>query len=166
MLCRSLQIPPIAAFQSVSSLALEVLGLSMGKREVPVNEFSLRDINHWRTGIMGHTAARSPFSGQCSTGAQAAWIPIPRAVTHSWAQVRWPASPPASLPHSLMSLDSNLCLKGLLCANPLGETQKGNSKLSQNCYFFFPNRITAACYNHSNRELSIPEFPGMFVMVF
>ena len=46
MLCRSLQIPLIAAFQSVSSLALEVLGLSMGKREVPVNEFSLRDINH------------------------------------------------------------------------------------------------------------------------
>ena len=50
MLCRSLQIPLIAAFQSVSSLALEVLGLStskrVGKGEVPMNEFSLRDINH------------------------------------------------------------------------------------------------------------------------
>lgn len=49
---------------------------------------------------------------------------------------------PASLPQSLMSLDSNLCIKGLLCANPLWETQKGNFKLSQNSYFFFfPNGI-------------------------
>ena len=46
MLCRSLEIPLVAAFQSVSALDLEVLGLSTGKGEVPMNEFSLRDINH------------------------------------------------------------------------------------------------------------------------
>ena len=46
MLCRSLESPLVAAFQSVSALDLEVLGLSTGKGEVPMNEFSLRDINH------------------------------------------------------------------------------------------------------------------------
>lgn len=129
----------------VCLLALEVLDSIRG-REKPMNEFLPSDINHWRT----------RYYGTYSSLLALQWTVSPWGPGHPGSNPLLSRCPLAGLPSRLPSpLPScpltPICLKGL-CANPLGETQKGNSKLSQNSYFFFPNRITAACYNHSNQN--------------
>ena len=151
----------------VSSLALEVLGLSMGKREVPVNEFSLRDINHWRTRYYGTYSSVLALQWTVFHGGPGGLNPHclgsnPLLSTCPLAGL--PTCLPSPLPHVLglqsMSQGSSLCkLIG-------GDTERKLQIVIKLLFFFFPNRKTAACYNHSNRELSIPEFPGMFAMVF
>lgn len=147
MLCRSLEIPLVAAFQSVSSLGLRSAwpehgeGRSAHERIPPVTSTTEGQ------GIAEHTAACSPFSGRCSMGARDTW-----AVTHSWAHVRWPASPPTSLPHSSCPWTQSMSQRSSLCKPTGGDTER-KLQIVTNSYFFFPNRITAACYNHSNLRI-------------
>lgn len=168
MLCRSLQIPLIAAFQSVSSLALEVLGLSMGKREVPVNEFSLRDINHWRTRYYGTYSSLLALQWTVFHGGPGCLSPLCWAVTDSWAHVCWPASRPPPFPTPSCPWTPIYVSKVFFVQTHCGRHRKETSNCHKTpiFFFFFSKWDTAACYNHSNRELSKPEFPGMFAMVF
>lgn len=137
-------LPLLSGSERAIFLDFGVFGPSMGERKCPRVMLSedhqpLKDKPLWTIVQLAYLSV-----GQCPEGARCAGVPVAWAVTHSWAHVYWLSSLPASLSHSLKSLDSNLWLRISFGGNSLTwQTHWGrDTEKLPNCHntpiFFFP----------------------------
>lgn len=136
---------PLSVFQRVKELfswTLECLAWARGRWSTqewmfPEEHQPPKDKPLWTIAQLAYLSVGQYPRGACST-----WVPVAQAVTHSWAYVYSLSSLPASVPHSLMSLDSNLWLRISFGGNSLTwQTHWGDTEKLPNCHktpiFFF-----------------------------